>query len=468
MKIKYALSRYVLGGLLFAAGALLSARGIDLFAALLFGILCFFECAILYLEGDHVLSLRMLFSMSWLGGITLTNLKLSALQSTWGARMWLTVGLFYFLFMAGYEVINLLICQRKKAVLLKAGGDAPPEEEKLLPESKTYSPTYGKRIHTAIYVVLGLSLLGLLLEAIKFDFVFPIFAEGKPHAYTEFHISGVHYFVVSVVLVPALSVSYLMKTEVTKKKIAEMLILNLIGMLVPILLLSKFQLALFFAFPIILWARTTKRFSRKKLLLFILGAGLVLAGMFTLMIVLRDYEAGYLENIFKFKNSRIPMAVQYPYIYITNNFENLNILVEKLTRYSYGLRQVYPAVCLTGLKFVPSVQDFFTWEAVPATIEELTTVTILYDAYGDFGLLGAGGFGLLIGAVSAVINELTSRGKGIAGDLIYSQFSVYLGLSFFSVWFSLPATWFYFAMSILIGIYAGFKTKKQRGNEYGT
>ena len=49
-----------------------------------------------------------------------------------------------------------------------------------------------------------------LLEAAVLGFV-PLFVRGVPHAYSEFHLTGVHYLTVSCVLVPALTVLYFLE-----------------------------------------------------------------------------------------------------------------------------------------------------------------------------------------------------------------------------------------------------------------
>lgn len=61
-------------------------------------------------------------------------------------------------------------------------------------------------------VILTVSVLCFILEAAVLGYV-PFFLRGVPHAYSEFHITGVHYFTVSCVLVPALSVIYLYSNQ---------------------------------------------------------------------------------------------------------------------------------------------------------------------------------------------------------------------------------------------------------------
>ena len=53
----------------------------------------------------------------------------------------------------------------------------------------------------------AVSWLAFAFEAWKLGFI-PLFSYGVPHAYSYFHVSGVHYFTVACVLVPSLSVVY--------------------------------------------------------------------------------------------------------------------------------------------------------------------------------------------------------------------------------------------------------------------
>ena len=58
-------------------------------------------------------------------------------------------------------------------------------------------------------------------------------------------------------------------------------------------------------------------------------------------------------------------------------------MVEQLTAHTWGLQMLFPFFALTGLKFVfpqlVTIPDF-------VTKTELTTLTMFYDAYYDFGI----------------------------------------------------------------------------------
>ena len=61
----------------------------------------------------------------------------------------------------------------------------------------------------------------------------------------------------------------------------------------------------------------------------------------------------------RLKNSEMPIFVTQPYMYIANNYDNFNCMVEWLPSHTFGLRMLFPLWALTGLKFlVPSLVGF--------------------------------------------------------------------------------------------------------------
>ena len=147
------------------------------------------------------------------------------------------------------------------------------------------------------------------------------------------------------------------------------------------------------------------------------------------------------------KNSRMPIFITQPYMYIANNYDNFNCLVEQLPSHTFGLKMLFPLWALTGLKFLyPSLVSFPLY----VTKEELTTVTLLYDAYYDFGVLGVIAFAAVLGGVCGYLVKQLDRMQNPAGFLLYAQIAMYMALSFFTTWFSNPATWFYLAATAVI------------------
>ena len=154
----------------------------------------------------------------------------------------------------------------------------------------------------------------------------------------------------------------------------------------------------------------------------------------------------------------VPIFISQPYIYISNNYDNFNYLVSNISSYSLGLKSLYPFIALTGLKFfMPALADF----PIYVVKEELSTLTLVYDAYYDFGIFGIILFGILLGCMIYVLERLMYTKNNPIVYLIYAQSTLYLLLSFFTTWFSNPTTWFYFAISVLIYIAVFLKNKLQ-------
>lgn len=313
------------------------------------------------------------------------------------------------------------------------------------------SPLQAKRILISMSVITAVSLLAFLFEAWRLGFV-PMFSYGVPHAYSEFHISGVHYFTVSCVLVPSLSVVYSVMTARRGRGLTRdrgfwlAVVLDVVALSIPLLCVSRFQLILAAGMAVFTYISMTGSFS-------LIHAGILIVLLipaYLILTVLRSHSVEYLNGIFEMKNSHMPIFITQPYIYIANNYDNFNCLVEQLGRHSFGLKGLFPLWALTGLKFLfPSLVNFPLY----VTKEELTTVTLFYDAYYDFGVFGMIFFGTLLGAACYGLVRFRKKLTCPAGHIIYAQIAMYMVLSFFTTWFSNPTTWFYLILSGLVYFY---------------
>ena len=180
------------------------------------------------------------------------------------------------------------------------------------------------------------------------------------------------------------------------------------------------------------------------------AAVLVVIPLYILLTVARSHDIEYLNGIFEMKNSKVPIFISQPYIYIANNYENFHCLVSALPAHTWGIRSLFPLWALTGLKFVfPYLISF----PIYVNKEELTTVTLFYDAYYDFGIFGVVIFSCLLGFVCFLLVEKVKDMRNPIGYLLYGQMAIYMSLSFFTTWFSNPTTWFYFGVTGLLAFY---------------
>ncbi|MDW2796230.1 O-antigen polymerase [Clostridium boliviensis] len=417
----------------YAASYLFARAGYYWLSGLILMLAAFFLYWCDYRRTENIIHLRGLFSLFWVGGQGIACLKLSELSSDWSIITWFCFLLAYLGFWGTYEF------------LIRTQGASGGQR------SRWFSfKGYEKPLFLAMLITTVLSLLAFLAEAAILGFI-PFFIKGMPHAYSTFHITGLHYFTVSCVLVPALSVLYI-SIEQGRNGIRLILavLMDLIACVIPVLCVSRFQLILAVGLAILTYIAMENRLK------IIYGAGL-LAGMIPIYIILtiaRGHDVTYLNGIFQMKYSQMPIFITQPYMYIANNYDNFNCLVEWLPSHTFGLRMLFPLWALSGLKFlVPALVDF----PIYVTKEELTTVTLFYDSFYDFGIIGVLLFSCILGAVGFFLMRFIKRVRNPIGYLFYAQFAMYLILSFFTTWFSNPATWFYLAVTGALYVFCSWK-----------
>ena len=399
------------------------------------------------IRSGSLLSPAALFSLSFLAALGVSCLKLSRLETVWDGKTWISFLLIYLSFTVSYRFFS------RKTVKLSVP-EIPPAGETALSR--------------VIFSLTAVSYGCFLLEASVLGFV-PLFTVDTPHAYSYFHISGVHYFTVLCSLVPPAGVLFL--HEVRGKKLSfrtkSVIAAIALSLFLPILLVSRYQLL----FACILSAVTflivnageLRKYLRKAFVIPVLGSVLCLLLLYIFITVERAHSVEYLNGIFEMKNPDTPIWFTQPYIYIANNFDNFDCMVKNLSRHTFGLRMLFPVFALTGLKFrYPQLVSFPLY----VTKEELTTVTMFYDAFYDFGIPGVVVFSVLLGAVMAFSEKLAEKGKRSFTAVICAELTAYLILAFFTTWYSNPTTWFYLIISIAIEMilcYSTIKSPEKKG-----
>ena len=154
------------------------------------GLVLMAEALFLYVhwvkESGSLVELRALFTLAWVGGQGIACLQLSKLQADWNYVTWLCFFLIFGGFGIGYEW----------------GQKYEKVEEKELEKDEEQA----RRLLHCIIGLMAASILCFAFEAVKVGFI-PLFSD-EPHAYSYFHVSGVHYFTVSCILIPAITVLY--------------------------------------------------------------------------------------------------------------------------------------------------------------------------------------------------------------------------------------------------------------------
>lgn len=432
-------TEYISYAVVYAIAVLAAKSHLDFAAAILLIAEALFLFVINFKKTGSLVDLKGLFILSWIGGEGIACLKLSKLQSDWSNVTWVTFFLIYLCFQLGYD---LWLGKRKSEEIQEVKRDA----------------ISARRILICILGLMVVSIACFTLEAAVVGYI-PLF-NSAPHAYSHFHISGVHYFTISCILIPTLTVLY---TKVAEKVTGICLILlflgNITAVAIPILCVSRFQLLFAVGFAAVTYLMLYKRITWKM----IVGLFLVMIPVYVLLTVARRHDVDYLNGIFEMKNPNMPIFITQPYIYVANNFENFNCMVEQLTAHTWGLQMLFPVFALTGLKFV-----FPQLVAIPdfVTKTELTTLTMFYDAYYDFGILGTAIFAFAVGLASATVINMVQKKKNPMTYMFYGQIAIYLGLAFFTTWFSNPTTWFWLALTVMMYWFVGYR-KKGKGT-YGT
>ncbi len=377
-------------------------------------------------------NLLALFSLSFVGGEGVSCLKLSHLQGPWE---WQTFAAFFLAYGAFRLAFRFASGVSSRGGRQREGRLAAIREERLF------------------FALIGLSLASFaafLIEVRILGFV-PFLVRHMPHAYSYFHVSGLHYLTVSCVLVPSLALIY--RTAARHRGRGETVAVAgavLLSLLIPVLCVSRFQLLL----AVLMAAFTWLTLRREPIPgpLAALGFVLLLAA-YGILSMARGHSVSYLNGIFEMKRN-FPIFVSQPYIYIANNYDNVNCLIRELPQHSFGLKMLFPVIALSGLKFLrPELTAFPLY----VTKTELTTVTLIYDAWYDFGILGVVAFCALLGFVAARLEKKRREQHSPVFCMFYAQFSIYIMLSFFTTWFSNPATWVYFLETGLIAWFIGGK-----------
>ncbi len=284
-----------------------------------------------YRKSRNLIHLRALFSLFWVGGQGISCLKLSHLQGDWELKTWLCLALAYVGFWVVFEILTRLY------------GSGHDNYGRWRSFSGNPIPVF----HMICAVTL-VSFACFVLEAVVLGYV-PLFMRGVPHAYSEFHLTGVHYFTVSCVLVPSLTVLYfhVARGRGSERKLLAAILMTVIALLIPILCVSRFQFVLAVMLAAFTYISLQKTFNP----LYLLGLFVILIPVYLILTVARSHDVEYLNGIFEMKNTAMPIFVTQPYMYIANNFDNFNCMVEVLPEHSLGLKGLFPLWALTGLKF---------------------------------------------------------------------------------------------------------------------
>lgn len=406
-------------------------------------------------------NLKNLFLLGFVGGFLISLLKLSNLSTPYGVKMWLIIFVAVFSFILGYYKCGKNKNENKGRTLSvkKENKGRVLKNIKVLQKINLETCL----VNRAIIIITVLSLISFIIEVIVLGYV-PIFMIGTPHAYSDFHIFGLHYITTSFILIPMLSVISFHTSPKPVCPLGKMSKINcrivpvaglIYSIIMPVILVSRFQLISGLAMGIFVYILLNKnKLDIKKFLPIII----LFIALYIVITIARSHSVKYLNEIFDMKDKNTPIFITQPYMYVAHNYENLNYLIENLPFYTYGRRIMQPLFALTLTK------KFLTHVTTAPSLlikEELSTGTLIYDFYFDFGILGVILFMFIIGYLMRSLDDkikdgMQSQDEANCGGvylLLFGQNAFYMLFSFFQSFYSLTQTWIYMAFSVILALF---------------
>ena len=276
-----------------------------------------------------------------------------------------------------------------------------------------------KKLYLSIKIITILSLIGFTLEVAILKYI-PLFSKNM-EAYRAFNITGIHYFVVSVGIIPTLTLLY-KKIGGTKR----VFLYNFISFLISILILSRQLIIMQIVLVTISYHYTIKKISLKKLGIFLI-IGLIL---FSLSFRLRNQSSQYINKVADIMPKYQSSMFVKPLLYFNMNFTNLNIIVNKFHDYKMGQNMIFPIVAFTGLK-----NEFnYNYKENYLATKNFNTSTYLADIYFDFGIFGVIIIPFILGVIYSFLYRNMKKNLSII-NLIYFLLIYCLIFCFFVNWY---------------------------------
>ena len=403
---------------------------------------------------NRIINVRGLFALGFIGGFGVSLLKLSKLANDYSIMTFVVVFTSYFAVYLGTFYKNKNNGKSDNipnSKIFAAGND------NVIRNGKTILPE-----DILMILLFVFTFASFMIEVMILKFI-PVFTVDTPHAYSTFHVFMIHYITTFYSFIPCFALCNYFKNPNRQMNKIWIVLSYVYVIIMAILMVSRSRLILCIVlsiFIIIIYKQNDLKniLSNKKNLLLILMLSILFLGLYVIITINRAHDIKYLNGIFEMKNENMPIFITQPYMYIAQNFENLNYMINNIFRFTFGRRVLYPLFTLTLIKkFFPLVLDAPTY----IIKEELSTLTIVYDFYYDFGLVGVFVFCFLIGYIGKVLEDRVY--VGVFGDgnyktknnyiiVLYSLYCYFMIFSFFQTYFSLTDTWVYIIILLLLSI----------------
>ena len=453
----------IYGALLYLLGIV---QGTSVYAHLFFSVLFILSAAGLYffevyfVDDGNVLSIKALFSALWTATVGLANAKLLNYQKEWATETWLVLGFTYVAFHIG-----ALLGRRWSDRILKL-------IQKHVPFQRNVRIQFdGTRLFK---ICLGVSLLGIVCFCINVSIkgYIPFFVNDDYLAYYSFY-TRFYVLIIASTAVSSLSY-YTIKTQAISRlrKVVLYCCIALEVFVIPLLMVSRGNQMLAML-PLIVSVVTL---NRRKLLTFLVCMA-VAFGFYQMGSYARHLSGEFLNYVFQPKEIAVEteekqnveddgmlsidestetMGAQsfvlspkmaFLYGYLTVSHDNLNEAIEQHTRWTYGLRQVYP---FTTVIRIPGLREKIDELEFYQVGESLNTANLIADAYYDFGPIGAVVFMLFWATIFGIIEQRFLTSKGPFSMLVYGTTMIPVVLCFFESWMSIFSLWLLWGMDFLV------------------
>lgn len=458
---------------------------------------------------NRIINVISIFTIGFLLPFIISFLKLSKLSSDYDIRTIILVIGSYLSFYFGAKYVGAHTVRPNNvgaASRRSRKQNASPTNKKKEAKCFPYNITCIK-----IIIFIGIiSFVSFLIEFMILKFI-PLFSLGTPHAYSTFHVFGLHYITTLFFMMPAMAVlnyygekgsqsspvrgkSASQSSPVRGKRgshsspLASSIVLIFVSfayaILMSLLLVSRALLIMTVVLAGIAYlvmiakqvasptkyvgvssrARkkngahsTTVCLWRVRPYIIIITAFVVFVLLYIVITYFRSHSVEYLNGIFEMKENT-PIFITQPYMYLTQGFENLNYLVINNERLTFGRRTLNPLFSLLRTKvYFPLVTEAPFYQIKL----ELTSKPIVYDLYYDFSFLGTCIIMFFIGFITKRIENKAYKENNIYYILFFSLICYYLLFSFFQSYLSMLDVWFYLIFIYLLYLVSTFKKTKR-------
>lgn len=362
-----------------------------------------------------ILSPARVFSFVWFLAIGLADLKFSLYQSSWTAYSWVVIFLGIASFLVGVFSIFVLYLNR------------PIVSIQDMRRMFSHYAINQNRLFIAILLVFFGYILSYTLEALILGYI-PLFSARPDRARIEFGLFGFHLLVNTMPILLLLIIEYFILCKFSGKKRILLWVMLSATILSFSLILQRFDFV-GSALLIISFVYYTSTYLRPSKIWWV---GLI----FSLLLVaiqnirITTYVQNYLYVISRMKYSVEYAVFTEPYMYIVMNFENFARAVEKLDVYHYGYFTGDFFLAITGLKHW--LADYFHIIDRPYLVSGYNTYPLFWTYYYDFGVLGVGFAGLILGLTVGLIYYWMRTKPSALNVGLYSIVFFVLVISFFT------------------------------------